>query len=137
MGDARRRQLVAGEGQVTGWPRVTQDGQEALQLDGLHVFLDPQQSAVAPVEGPREGPHLRGFDLPARAHQPVAPDPEQQGTRRGQGRLHAGMRGGQRRRAGRMAGRIGSQIPPCRHQRGHDLRQCGRGTRVLHVWGRV
>ena len=137
MGDAGGRQLVAGEGLVAGGPRVAQDGQEALQLDGLHVFLDPQQAAVAPVEGPGEGPHLRGLELLARADEPVAPDPQEQGARGGQGRAHARMRGGERRRAGGVAGRIGGQIPPRRHQRGHDLGQCGRGTRFLHVWGRV
>ena len=135
MRDAGGRQLIPGDGPIPGGPGVAQEGEEALQLGGLHVLLDPQQAAVAPVERAREGPHLGGLELLAGADQPVSPDPEEQGAGGGQGGAHAGMRGGERRGAGGMARRIGGQIPPRRHQRGHHFGQCGRGTRGFHVWG--
>jgi len=133
--DAGRAQLLDGQGPVPGGAGVAQHCEEGLQLAWLDVLLEAEHAAVAAVERPGERAHVRGLDLLAPAHQGVAGDPEDERARDGQGGAKPGVGGGQGRGPRRMAGRVGGQIPPCRHQRRHQLEQSGRGAGCLHVVG--
>jgi hypothetical protein len=118
--------------ETAGVPGALADG---LQLVRLDVLLEAQEAAVAAVEGAREGSHVGGLDLLASADQAVAGDPEDERARDGQGGPEPGVGGGQGRAARRVAGGVGGQIPPCRHQGRHQLQQRGRRAGCLHVSG--
>jgi hypothetical protein len=116
MRDPGLPQLVAEEGALARDGSVAEQGQQAFQLARLDALVEAQQRAVPAVQRAREGPHVRELELLVPAGEPLARDPEDEGRGRGQERREAGVGGGERRGAGGMAGGIGGQVAPGRHQ---------------------